>query len=157
MTASISACTNEADRTESSSADSAPCRAPTSDELGATDTTELVLVGVSRAQANDLRCGPPNDQVRICRALFLLATLDPALHLDQEPLRQRVGDALLWALRDAEAVASPPLVDALGILQAATRTLTTSTDEPTLSDALALRVQPEVTHTIDDYWSTQCS
>ncbi|MFW2381270.1 MAG: hypothetical protein ACN4GZ_05880 [Acidimicrobiales bacterium] len=155
MSVAVSACTQTP--FQPASHDPVACRDATGDWSGAVDSTELVLAGVSRARANDVRCGDPNDHVRICRALFLLATLDPALHLDHPPRRQEVGDALSWALQDAESVATPPLVDALRILHSATRTLTTSTNERHLSDALAMRARPDVTDAIDDHWRSSCS
>ncbi|MBT8239649.1 MAG: hypothetical protein KJN63_00305 [Acidimicrobiia bacterium] len=119
-------------------------------------STELVLAGASHAQENDRRCGPPEDRTRICRALFLVATIDPALHLDDQMLRQRIGDVLSWAITDAVLVAPLGLIDPLETLARATHTLATSADEQSLVDAIALRAQPTVTTPIDEHWRTNC-
>ncbi len=133
-----------------------PCRNTAGLVATGSETTELVLAGVRRAQANDLRCGTPDNRTRICRALFLVATLDPALHLYNQSLRQQVGDALSWALGDATAVAPPHLADAFETLTTTNRTLTTAGDERSILDALVLRSQPVVTDTIDQHWRNDC-
>lgn len=135
---------------------SPPCRDSAGLVAAGSETTELVLAGVRRAQANDLRCGTPDNRTRICRALFLVATLDPALHLHNQSLRQQVGDALSWALGDATTVAPPHLADAFETLRTTNRTLTTAGDERSVLDALVLRSQPVVTDTIDQHWRSDC-
>ena len=122
----------------------------------AANPTSEVLAALTRAQQLDARCGPPDDRIRICRAMFVVATLDPALHLEDPPLRQQLGGALAWAIGDARSVAPDDLVVSLDALLKATGVLTRATDDRSLLDALYNRAQPATTDPLDDYWLVNC-
>ena len=134
--------------------ETADCRV--SEPLPSGEGIELVLEGVARAQTNDLRCGPPNEAVRICRALFLVATLDPAQHLDDPPQFQRANDALEWALNDSMSIAPPDLAPALQALLAATERLKAATGDNDRAEALFARSDPAVTQPLDAHWEMNC-
>ncbi len=152
----LSGCTQIDSQSAPTSIDHKVCRTGGDEDPAEADTTELVLAGVSRAQANDRRCGPPEDRTRICRALFLLSTLDPVLYLEDDVLKQATADALLWALDDARRVAPPELRDALAELRDATRTIKTSTDDSVLRAEIIRRAQPVITEAIDEHWQANC-
>jgi hypothetical protein len=150
------ACTQTESRSATTPVDPEVCRTAGEENAAVADSIELVLAGVSRAQANDRRCGPPEDRTRICRALFLVSTLDPAFHLEDEVLRQATGDALLWALDDARRVAPTHLGNALTELREATLTIKSSTDDSALRTAIARRAKPLTTESIDEHWQANC-
>ncbi len=65
----------------------------------------MVLLALARTQANDLRCGPPPPEVRVCRALFVLSVIDPVNSLNEPEELARAQAAVSWVLRDAASVA----------------------------------------------------
>ena len=117
---------------------------------------DLVLEGVARAQTNDLRCGPPKEEIRVCRALFVLATLDPTHYLEDPPQFRRVNDAQQWALDDALMVAPPELAPALQAILTAIGEFDTATNDIDRTKALVARADPAVTDSLDSYWEGQC-
>ena len=122
---------------------------------------ELLLDGVARAQMNDLRCGPPADNVRICRALFLISVVDPAHYLENPAMLNRVADAQVWALSDATASAPPEVEGAMNQLLTATVTIRSSSQDAEIPDAeiveaLHARADPSVLAAIDSYWDSDC-
>ncbi|NNE94460.1 MAG: hypothetical protein HKN24_00345 [Acidimicrobiales bacterium] len=158
----VAAACTPADRATSMPADSPDdCRAHrrliTATDDGTPDSgVVLVLDAVARAQETDDRCGPPDDNIRICRALFVVATLDPALHLDDPSLRQQTGNALNWAIGDARSASPPDLVGVLDTLEQTTKVLATAADEQSVVNAVAQRADRDVTEVLDDHWLTNC-
>ncbi len=124
--------------------------------LGPTATgagLEGVLAAVAQAQVNDLRCGPPSDTVRICRALFLTAVIDPMHYLGDPSTWERVHDAMRWSLDDAISVAPPELTPALMQVRALP---SAREDEADVVLALAARAEPTVIDPLDSYWTNRC-
>jgi len=117
---------------------------------------QLILGGIARAQTNDLRCGPPSDSIRICRALFVISTLDPAQHLDDPLQFQRTRDATQWALGDALLVSPPELSPALHAVREATEVLGRADRDDERIEALVARAEPSVTEPLDAHWVAQC-
>lgn len=105
---------------------------------------------------NDLRCGPPTDHVRICRALFLVATIDPAHHLNDRENLDRVTDAMTWALGDALVVAPPEVAASIEKLLAASATIAMATDDADIAQALSERTTSSVLGPVDAYWEHHC-
>ena len=131
-----------------------PCRE--AEPAPAGEGVELLLEGVARAQSNNLRCGPPTEEIRVCRALFVLATLDPTHFLDDPPQFRRANDAQQWALKDALMVAPPELAPALQAILTAIGEFDTAASDIDRTKALVARADPAVTDSLDSYWEGQC-
>lgn len=120
----------------------ARCRTLTSkEEERAVDAQEMVLAAVDRSRRDDRRCGPPPDPDRICRALFVMSTLDPALVLDDERRLQRVAEAVAWAAQDgATATTDTEVTRAFELLGTTALALVVETDDSRRADLIIGRV-----------------
>lgn len=131
------------------------CReAASSLESDSGSASEMVLVAVARTRANDLRCGPPPAEVRVCRALFVLSVIDPANNLNKIEDLARVDDALSWMLRDAASVAEEAtLAAALLQLDDLNHDLLAAADDRVRAQIVQQRAKPAILEPLDAAWS----
>ncbi len=118
---------------------------------------EMVLLALARTQTNDLRCGPPPQTVRVCRALFVLSVVDPVHSLDEPEDMAHLRDALSWVLQDAASVADDStLAAALLRFDELNNNLVTAADDTTRAQVLQQRADPAILDPIEAAW-TRCA
>lgn len=132
----------------------ARCRTLTSEEEDrAVDAQEMVLAALDRSRRNDRRCGPPPDHDRVCRALFVMSTLDPALVLDDARQVKRVADAVAWAAQDGAAATTDAGVErAFELLGTTALALVDETDDSRRADLIIGRV--DAVEPLEAAWTT---
>jgi hypothetical protein len=142
LTCLITACTSVAPTPSPEEPVAARCRTLTSEEEErAVAAPEMVLAAVDRSRRDDQRCGPPPDHDRICRALFVMSTLDPALVLDDDQHLERVAEAVAWAAEDGAASTTDTEVrQAFELLGRTALDLVDETDDSRRADLIIGRV-----------------
>ena len=126
-------------------------------EAASGSASEMVLLAVVRTQANDLRCGPPPPEVRVCRALFVLSVIDPVNSLNEPEELARAQDAVSWVLRDAASVAEDAaLTAALLWLDDLNHDLITAADDDARAEMVQQRANRAILDPIEAAW-TRCA
>ena len=114
----------------------------------------MVLLAVDRTRENDLRCGPPPAEVRVCRALFVLSVIDPVNSLNKPEELTAAHAAVSWVLRDATAVAQDAMLAAALIqLDGLNHDLVAAAGDDARAQILQRRVDPAIIEPIEAAWA----